>query len=65
MAKQTERGRRVSPRTMAKIAGVAAIFVVGMAAGGACSTGGLDRDSVESCLPITTAAQLDQCGGAS
>ena len=64
MAK-TDNGRRVSPRTMAKVAGVAAIFVVGMAAGGACSAGGLDRDEVVACLPITTAAHLDQCGGAS
>lgn len=65
MAKAKGAGRRISPRTAAKLVGAAAIFVVGLAVGGGCSSsnGGVDRDQVRACVPIASTAQLDQCLG--
>lgn len=55
---------RISGRTAAKLAVIAVVFVLGLAAGGGCSTtrgGGVDKETVVGCLPISDRAQLDAC----
>lgn len=65
MAKQ-QGGRRVSGRTLTRVAGAAAIFVVGALVGGGCTADAgvqKQRQQIEQCLPITAPAQLDSCLG--
>lgn len=56
---------RISGRTAVKVVVVVVIFVLGLSVGGGCaaSDGGIDRGTLVGCLPISDAAQLDQCLG--
>ncbi|MBS4103089.1 hypothetical protein [Tsukamurella paurometabola] len=45
-----------------KAAALAAALVLGLIMGAGCTSGsGVDRERVDACLPVQTAAQLDEC----
>lgn len=56
---------RLAGRFGMKVAAMIAALVLGLTIGAGCTSGssGVDRTRVEACLPVQTAAQLDQCLG--
>lgn len=57
---------RLVGRVGTKAAALVAALVLGLIMGAGCTNGssGVDRDRVDACLPVQTAAQLDECLGA-